>query len=57
AGVAANRVRESVGAVGMATEQHGEFVCVRLSSAAAFGPAAAFGLTIAARGCALAGGL
>jgi hypothetical protein len=41
----------------MATEQHGEFVCMRLSSAAAFGPAAAFGLTIAARGCALAGGL
>jgi hypothetical protein len=57
ADVAAGHIRESVGPVALATERRGEFVCVRLSAPASFGLAAAFGLTVAARGCALAGGL
>jgi len=53
---AAGLVRRSVGDVGFDTERRGEFVCARLSAPAAFGPFAAFGLTVAARSCALAGG-
>jgi hypothetical protein len=57
ADVAAGHIRESIGPVALATERRGEVVCVRLSAPASFGLAAAFGLTVAARGCALAGGL
>lgn len=54
--LAAARVHQAVGTARMSTENSGEFVCVRLSSAAAFGPAAFVGFTVGARGCALAGG-
>lgn len=54
--VAAARVHQGVGTTRMSTENSGEFVCVRLTSAAAFGPAASVGFTVAARGCALEGG-
>ncbi|MEO8908343.1 MAG: TadE family type IV pilus minor pilin [Microbacteriaceae bacterium] len=54
---AAASVRQSVGDVALATDRDGDFVCVQLSAPASFGPAALVGLTITARGCALAGGL
>lgn len=54
---AASRVQQSVGDVGFSTSRSGDFVCVRLSAPASFGPAALIGVTIDARGCALAGGL
>lgn len=54
---AAGLVRRSVGGVSFRTEWRGEFVCARLSAPSAFGPFAAFGLTVAAGSCALAGGL
>ena len=53
---AAGLVHRSVGGVGFATERQGEFVCANLSAPAAFAPFAAFGLTVAAGSCALAGG-
>ena len=53
---AAARVRISVGGARMTSHWQGDFVCVRLTSAAAFGPAAALGMTVAAQGCALGGG-
>ena len=56
AGQAAALVRRSVGEVAFATERRGDFVCARLSAPAAFAPFAAFGLTVAAGSCALAGG-
>lgn len=55
AGQAADLVRRSVGGARLATDRRGEFVCARLSAPAAFGPYAAFGLTVAADSCALAG--
>lgn len=53
---AANLVRQSVDGASLATEQRGEFVCASLSAPSAFGPFAAFGLTVEAGSCALAGG-
>ncbi|SDK45955.1 TadE-like protein [Cryobacterium psychrotolerans] len=52
---AASLVHRSVGGARLATERRGEFVCARLSAPAAFGPYATFGLTVAARSCALGG--
>ncbi len=54
---AADLARQSVGGASLTTEQRGEFVCARLSVPSAFGPFAAFGLTVKAGSCALAGGL
>ncbi|TAM69246.1 MAG: hypothetical protein EPN48_07595 [Microbacteriaceae bacterium] len=51
------RVWHSVGTVALGTDREGDFICVRLSAPAAFPPAALIGVTITARGCALAGGL
>ena len=55
AGQASALVRRSVGGARLAAEWRGEFVCARLSAPAEFGPYAAFGLTVAADSCALAG--
>jgi TadE-like protein. len=54
--LAAAHVRNSVGAARMSTETKGDFVCVRLTSAAAFAPATMVGFTVAGRGCALGQG-
>jgi len=48
-------VRRSVGGASLAPLRRGEFVCARLRAPAVFGPYAAFGLTVAADSCALAG--
>lgn len=52
----ADRVRQLVGPAQMRIEHGGDFVCVRLSVAVAFVPAASAGLSVAGRGCALSGG-
>jgi len=52
---AADRVGAVLGVGRLETEREGEFVCVTLSRPAAFGPVAAFGATLVARNCALAG--
>jgi Flp pilus assembly protein TadG len=57
AALASARVSQSVGSVALAQSRNGDFVCVSLSAPAAFGPAAAIGITVSARGCALMGGL
>lgn len=54
---AAGIVERSVRGASLSAERRGEFVCARLSVPSAFGPFAAFGLTVAAGSCALAGGL
>jgi hypothetical protein len=41
----------------MASSREGEFVCVRLIAPANFAPAAAVGVAVDVRSCALAGGL
>jgi hypothetical protein len=56
-GRAVSHVQQSVGEVGFSSARAGDFICVRLSAPASFGPAALIGVTVAARGCALAGGL
>lgn len=55
-GAAGSRVAQSVDGVELATDHNGDFVCLRLSAPASFGPAALVGVTITARGCALDGG-
>lgn len=57
AGRAAARVHKSVGSAAISSDRDGEFVCVRLTAAASFAPAAAIGVSVTARSCALAGGL
>jgi hypothetical protein len=52
---AADRVGVVLGVGRLETEREGDFVCVTLSKPAAFGPVAAFGVTLVARNCALAG--
>lgn len=54
---ASGLVRQSMAEASLATERRGEFVCARLSVPSAFGPFAAFGLTVTAESCALGGGL
>ncbi|HWU58875.1 MAG TPA: TadE family type IV pilus minor pilin [Microbacteriaceae bacterium] len=54
---AAARVHTSVAGAAMASSREGEFVCVRLSAPANFAPAAAVGVAVDVRSCALAGGL
>jgi len=57
AGQAASRVHKSTGGAAVSHSRDGDFVCVQVSAPAAFAPAAALGITVTARGCALAGGL
>ncbi|TFC86800.1 hypothetical protein E3T24_06170 [Cryobacterium sp. TmT2-59] len=54
---AAGLVDRAVPGTSLTSERRGEFVCVRLSVPSAFSPFAAFGLTLTAGSCALAGGL
>lgn len=56
-GVATARVHRIVSSATMSTSTTGDFVCVRLSAPAGFGPAAIAGVRVSASGCALAGGL
>ncbi|GHD42086.1 hypothetical protein GCM10008097_07600 [Mycetocola manganoxydans] len=56
-GVAAARVHRIVSAATISTSTKGEFVCVRVSAPAGFGPAAIAGVRVSASGCALAGGI
>ncbi len=51
------RARVAVGEVSLSTEREGAFVCALLSSPCPPGPFHAVGLTVAARSCALEGGL
>ncbi|WP_460943520.1 TadE family type IV pilus minor pilin [Okibacterium endophyticum] len=55
--VAAARVARVSGGAALSSSHTGEFVCVSLTAPAAFPAASALGLTVAASGCALAGGL
>lgn len=50
-------VATSVESAVLRTSRRGEFVCARLSSPAAGGPLAAFGVNVEAFSCALAGGM
>ena len=53
----AHSIAETIaGAVGLSVAHRGEFVCLQLSAAAAFGPFAAAGVRVAAESCALDGG-
>jgi Flp pilus assembly protein TadG len=48
-------VAESIaGKSSMTSSANGQFVCVQLEAASGFAPAAALGITVSARGCALA---
>lgn len=50
-------VHHAVGHVAVSTRNNGDFVCMRLSAPAAFGPAGAIGVNVSSHGCALSGGL
>lgn len=54
---AAQIARQLVATATLRAETNGQFVCARLSAPSTLGPFAAFGLTLEARSCALAGGL
>lgn len=54
---AAQIARQLVASATLAAEADGQFVCARLSAPGGIGPFAAFGITLEARSCALAGGL
>jgi len=54
---AAGLAQRAVRGTRLAVERRGEFVCARLSAPSVFGPFVAFGLTVEAGSCALAGGL
>ena len=53
----AARARIAVGDSSLFAERDGDFICARLRSPCPPGPFSALGLTVAARSCALAGGL
>ena len=54
---AAQIARQLVATSSLDSETDGQFVCARLSAPSGIGPFAAFGITLEARSCALAGGL
>ena len=54
---AAQIARQLVATATLGAEADGQFVCARLSAPSGIGPFAAFGITLEARSCALAGGL
>lgn len=54
---AAQIARHLVATATLGTEADGQFICARLSAPSSFAPFAAFGLSLEARSCALAGGL
>jgi Flp pilus assembly protein TadG len=51
---AADLVSSLAAGATMSSAASGQFVCVSLQEASGFGPAAALGITVSARGCALA---